>query len=345
MTLRILRLPLQTVKTRLAGYENIFVVCDGRVRHIADALGIGERGRLAIDAREETKTLATVLEIERWLLEQNADRSAFLLAVGGGITTDLAGFAASIYKRGIRFGFVPTTLLAQVDAAVGGKNGVNLDGFKNMLGVIRQPEMTFLCPEVLETLPYREFVSGSAELLKSFLLDDTDGLYAKAVTLLAAIHAAPEPAAAVRTASASLQKLVATAAGIKAGIVQRDPEEHGERRKLNLGHTFAHAIEQRSGGSVPHGEAVAIGILLAARLSEKLGIAAPGLALRLETDFRRCGLPVSCPYPLPELAEAMRKDKKADGEIIHFILPRTVGDVGIYDLSLTELNLETHENA
>jgi len=331
--IEILEVPLPSVREHLADYENLFVVCDRHVSGLAETLKLPAAGWKVIDANEERKTMETVLEIQRWLMNAGADRDAFLLGIGGGVTTDLTGFTASIYKRGIRFGFLPTTLLAQVDASIGGKNGVNLDDFKNMIGVIRQPEMTFLCPEVLETLPYRQFLSGAAELLKTFLIDNTDGHYEKAVDLLGQIHAATDPAAAIRSQTIPLRNLIAAAARIKAGVVQRDPDEHGERRILNLGHTFAHAIEKHSAGKIPHGEAVAIGIVLAARLSEAEGLARHGLAGQLTEDFQRCGLPVTCPCPVRELSEAMKKDKKAEGSFIHFVLPIEIGHVEIRNLS------------
>ena len=282
-----------------------------------------------LDASEKAKDMATVLDLCSWLLEAGADRSSLLLAVGGGITTDLAGFAACIYRRGIRFAFVPTTLLAQVDAAIGGKTGVNFLDFKNMLGVIRQPDFTFECAQVLRTLPRRDFLSGAAELLKTFLIDNTGNAYEKTVALLSA------PAD-----SATLQTLIAAAAKVKAGIVSRDEQERGERRCLNLGHTFAHAIEheaRQAGLDITHGEAVAVGILLAARLSEAMGLAPKGLAARLEADWTACGLPTSVPFDLGTLTAAMTKDKKAEGDKIHFILPVKVGEVIIKDLSVEEV--------
>jgi len=331
--IEILEVPLPSVRERLADYGKIFVVCDRHVSGLAEALKLPAAGWKIIDANEGRKTMETVLEIQRWLMDAGADRDAFLLGIGGGITTDLTGFAASIYKRGIRFGFLPTTLLAQVDASIGGKNGVNLDDFKNMIGVIRQPEMTFLCPEVLETLPYRQFLSGTAELLKTFMIDNTGGHYERAVDLLGQIHASTNPAAAIRSRTVPLRNLIGAAARIKAEIVRRDPEEMGERRKLNLGHTFAHAIEKHSAGKIPHGEAVAVGTILAAKLSEAKGLARSGLSGQLTEDFRRCGLPVACPYPVQELSEAMKKDKKAEGSFIHFVLPLEIGHVEIRDLS------------
>ena len=389
---------------------DVFVVCDRAVLPLAEDLVREGRTRpviravLALETSEERKNLDTVMDICRWLLENGADRSSMLLAIGGGITTDMAGFAASIYKRGIRFAFVPTTLLAQVDAAIGGKTGVNFMDLKNMLGVIRQPEWTWICPEPLRTLPLRDFRGGAAELLKTFLIEDKNDNYARAVRLLTRLcghtacpapvfpgsatnrtgtDACPETDAAMggggqdaggpgsaRTAcmdpeaERELQDLIAEAAAVKAGVVSRDAEERGERRKLNLGHTFAHGIEseaRKQGYDISHGEAVAIGILLAARLAEALGLTesslteptgvteenpgrtdavaafgTKGLAARLEADFSACGLPAASPFPLEALAGAMTKDKKAEGGAVRFILPVTVGAVVEKTLTVPE---------
>lgn len=281
----------------------------------------GVRGSIAIEATEEGKSMETVLLIARSLLEAGASRKALVLAVGGGITTDLAGFAASIYKRGVRYANVPTTLLAQVDAAIGGKTGVNFDSYKNMLGVIVQPVFTFICAEVLRTLPRRDFLSGAAEMLKTFVIENEDDHYGKAVRCLS-------------DSGDGIQDLVFAAAAVKAGVVSRDPFEAGERRKLNLGHTFAHAIEheaRQNGDDITHGEAVAMGMILAARLSDATGIST-GMEARLTQDFTAVGLPVQCPYPPETLAAAMDKDKKAEGGLVHFVLPERVGSVIIRDL-------------
>ena len=325
----------------------VYVVCDGNVRDKAVTLinaaegrsyGFVFRGLLPIIATEQGKVMSTVLDIAGWLLENGADRDALLLAVGGGITTDMAGFAASIYKRGIGFACVPTTLLAQVDAAIGGKTGVNFDSYKNMLGVIRQPEFTYLCPEVLETLSLRDMLSGASELLKSFIIED-DGNYAKAVNFLSGLRKAGDSAEFLRENKRTFAELICGAASVKAGVVSRDQFENGERRKLNLGHTFAHSIERNArtaGLDITHGEAVAIGIVLAARLSERTGIAEPGLAARIESDFAFSGLPGASPFSLDELVPAMAKDKKAEGGIVHFVLIEKIGKVTIENLSVEE---------
>ena len=321
---------LDEIAPLLAEEPEVFVVYDENAAWVASAVIAampGVRGSIALEATEEDKSMETVLLIVRSLLEAGASRKAFLLAVGGGITTDLAGFAASIYKRGIRYANVPTTLLAQVDAAVGGKTGVNLDDYKNMLGVIVQPVFTFVCAEVLRTLPRRDFQSGAAELLKTFIIENEDDHYGRAVRWLTA-----------GGSEAELQELVLAAAAVKAGVVSRDPFESGERRKLNLGHTFAHAIEHEArqhGDDITHGEAVAMGILLAARLSDALGVS-NCLERLLTEDFTAAGLPTKCPYPVGSLADAMDKDKKAEGDLVHFVLAERIGSVVILDLTVAE---------
>ena len=321
---------LQALTPLLEAYPKVFLVYDRNVAWVAQEIAAAcpPAGMKVLDASEKAKDMATVLDLCSWLLEAGADRRSLLLAVGGGITTDLTGFAACIYRRGIRFAFVPTTLLAQVDAAIGGKTGVNFLDFKNMLGVIRQPDFTFECAQVLRTLPRRDFLSGAAELLKTFLIDNTGNAYEKAVAFLSA------PAD-----SATLQTLIAAAAKVKAGIVSRDEQERGERRCLNLGHTFAHAIEheaRQAGLDITHGEAVAVGILLAARLSEAMGLAPKGLAARLEADWTACGLPTGVPFDLGTLTAAMTKDKKAEGDTIHFVLLSSIGQVEIRKISAAE---------
>lgn len=315
---------LADVASLLAGESEVFVVYDRNVEHVAKGIP-GQAGNdkgcmLAIETSEQLKTIQTVEKIERWLIEGKASRGALILAIGGGITTDMAGFAAAIYKRGIRWAALPTTLLGQVDAAIGGKTGVNLDGYKNMVGAFHMPEFTFIVPGVLETLPAREMRAGLAEMLKTFIIGNGEA-YEKAVS------------------GADWSWLVYEAAKIKARVVEADPFEHGERAKLNLGHTFGHAIEheaQESGDDIMHGEAVAMGIILAARLSEAIGLAEKGLAQRLKADFEACGLPAECPYTLNTLVQAMKLDKKAAGGKVKFILPVKPGDVVIKEMTVEE---------
>lgn len=276
---------------------------------------------LWVHASEEEKTLATVERLTTQLFDLQADRTTFLLGVGGGITTDLVGFTAAIFKRGLPFGFVPTTLLAQVDASIGGKNGVNFDRYKNMLGTFRQPEFVYIDTDFLQTLPLRQLRCGAAEMLKTFLLADKRA-YEEAVK----VFRAEKPQVP--------QWLVGRAGEIKQALVAQDPEDYGVRRLLNLGHTFGHAIEKCS-TQYEHGEAVAIGIALAARMAVEKGLMATEEADRIVDDLRAVGLPVEPPVSAEELRSAILQDKKRTGERLWFVLPETIGKATLWEESVT----------
>lgn len=323
----------------------------------------------AVEATEEAKTMDSVMEMCSWLMEKGADRDAVLVAIGGGITTDMVGFTAGIYKRGVRFVTVPSTLLAQVDAAIGGKTGVNFEKYKNILGVISQPAITFIWPSLLATLPRRDFLSGAAEMLKTFMIED-GGNYLKAADLFFDMSSEYNMEVLMNGKDAkktwtgimnkhmdTLCELIGAAADVKAGVVSRDPFEKDERRKLNLGHTFAHAIEtlaQRDGGErfqdpddpqqthgVTHGEAVAKGLVLAARLADRYFRKDKNDPTELEgmvsNDLWDSDIPCYCPYTVEEMAETMKKDKKAEGGKIHFVLPKSIGNVVTVELTVEEV--------
>ena len=344
----------------LEPYRSIFTIVDRNVAEkcpaasqMMEILKKHSSQIMHVNPSEQTKTLETVMGVCTWLLENNADRDALILAVGGGITTDMAGFAASIYKRGVRFAFVPTTLLSQVDASIGGKTGVNFDKYKNILGVIRQPAFTYICPQVLESLPQRDFLSGAAEMLKTFIIED-NGNYQKAADLFFDISWK----SILAKHRKALTELITAAARVKAGVVSRDQFEKGERRKLNLGHTFAHAIEtlvQREAASktgaeeqqerfpdgVTHGEAVAMGLVLAAKLADRYyrndHSDPTALEAKISTDLWDSNIPCYCPYTIEEMAQIMKKDKKAEGGKVHFVLPKAIGDVEIVDLTVEQV--------
>lgn len=344
------------LRKTLDSYPQVFVVCDRIVEAFARLLG--DYPTLTLYASESTKTPETAVEICRWLLEHGADRDALVIAVGGGVTTDLVGFAASIYKRGIRYANIPTTLLCMVDAGLGGKTGVNLDDYKNMLGSFRQPEFTWLLPDVLRSLPRREFLSGAAEMLKTFIIDNRDDGYARTVKLLSAFASTGVSPVDTAAGLEELSALISAASAVKQDIVSRDPLERGERRVLNLGHTWAHAIEwwqhqpaEAASVAEPrrtytHGEAVAIGIIAAARKAEELGIAeavpsgAPRLSEKLAADFAACGLPTELPCGEDDLAAAVARDKKAEAskgsgsKTVNYVLPVRIGKVVISAVSL-----------
>ncbi|MDH5823512.1 3-dehydroquinate synthase [Luteimonas sp. RD2P54] len=266
-----------------------------------------------IPAGEASKTLAWFGRAIDALAALGARRDACVYALGGGVVGDLAGFAAACWMRGIDCVQLPTTLLAMVDSSVGGKTAVDLPQGKNLVGAFHPPRAVLADTAVLRTLPPRELRAGLAEVVKYGALGDAaflDWLQAHADALLAM-----EPAA--------LAEAVARSCTHKARIVARDPFEHGERALLNFGHTFGHAIETEQGyGGLNHGEAVAVGMVLAARLSEGLGLAPAADTLRLRTLLARFGLPVDVPAGLdPEaLLAHMRLDKKATAGGLRFIV-------------------------
>ena len=314
---------LRLLEQRLQGRE-AYAILDHNVRE-PRLEGLFRPDRiLRLEAGEGAKRMATVEMLAAKLLEAGADRDALLVGIGGGTTTDLTGLLAALYQRGVACALVPTTLLAQIDAAIGGKNGVNLEGYKNMLGTFRQPEFIYICPPLTGTSDDR---GGIAELLKTFLLCDP-AAYARAV-----VHfSAPLPRCAAERLA-----LIRRAVEIKSNIVEEDFLDEGRRHLLNLGHTFGHAIEKCTAEKVSHGDAVAIGIILAAETAGRLGEAEPALAERLRRDFSACGLPTESPLPREVLLEAVVKDKKVREGAIRFVLPVAVGRVIVQPLKPEEL--------
>lgn len=359
----------------LKDYNSVYLIIDRNVESLFEnsiLKRLNDSGKIVglfrLDANEANKSLETVSQIVGEMLELSLNRDAFVLGIGGGITTDLAGFVSSIYKRGVSFGFVPTTLLSQVDAAIGGKNGVNYKGLKNMLGVIAQPKFSLISPNVLKTLPKSVFLEGVSELLKTFIIADSDAYYTSIDLLVNGLKGkilSGEDSLSENSPITEFVKeefswerftnLSYKAAKIKANIVQQDPYEHGLRRVLNLGHTFAHAIETLSArcdtseaatenlskkvdiskseyGRISHGDAVAMGIILSTLLSDDKTLYA-----RLKQDFEFVGLPTNCPFEITELASVMKKDKKAEGKIVHFVVPQAIGYCEIIDFSVGEV--------
>jgi 3-dehydroquinate synthase len=285
------------------------------VRH---ALGPKETDVFLLPDGEAHKSFDNVGRVLAELARKGASRDATIVALGGGVVGDLAGFAAALWMRGIAFVQIPTTLLAMVDSSVGGKTGVNLPQGKNLVGAFHQPRAVFIDPETLRTLPERELLAGIAEVIKYAAIGDCDfmaWLETQATLLLA-------------RDSAALQHAVETSVRHKARVVQADEQERGERALLNFGHTFGHAIEAATAYKrFLHGEAVAIGMLTAARLSAALGMANGADAERLQALLEKFGLPTRIPNDLDDsaLLALMRLDKKAQSGQLRLILWRGMG--------------------
>jgi len=280
---------------------------------------------ITIGTGEGIKTLETIAFVYKRLVALEADRSTFIVGIGGGIVCDITGFVASTYLRGVKFGFVSTTLLSQVDASVGGKNGVNFDGFKNMVGVFNQPEFVICDMNLLTTLDHRDRLCGFGEIVKHALIADA-GMFS---------YLEDNIQAALALDPVVIEKLVWDSVAIKSGVVNRDEKERGERRKLNFGHTFGHAIEKKSG--IPHGEAVSIGMVAAARLSVQKGILSAAVVDRIENLLQGLGLPTRSSINPKELFIAMKKDKKREGVSIHFVFLKDLGSCMVEEIRLDAL--------
>jgi len=280
---------------------------------------------ITIETGEMIKTLDTVGGIYEQLLELGADRSSFILGIGGGIVCDVAGFVASTYMRGLRFGFVSTTLLSQVDASVGGKNGVNFGGYKNIVGIFNQPEFVICDQQLLQTLPAEEFNSGFAEIVKHGAIAD-DQLFS---------YLEQNWDRALEHDPAVIEKVVYESVIIKATIVDRDATEQGERRKLNFGHTLGHAIEKVL--QISHGEAVSAGMVLASRLSEKNGYLQVEDTARLSSLLEKFNLPVQLDFDRQSVIEAVGKDKKREGQSLKFVLLKRIGEAVVEEVSIHDI--------
>ena len=278
---------------------------------------------LTVPAGERSKDFPTLQQVVDGILSARLERGDAVIALGGGVVGDLAGFAAAIARRGMDFIQVPTTLLAQVDSSVGGKTGINVPQGKNLVGAFHQPKLVIADTDTLDTLPAREFAAGYSELAKAALILDADMF-----TALERDRAEIFAGGPARTAA------IARACSIKAAIVAEDERETGRRALLNLGHTFGHALEAWCGydaGRLIHGEAIAIGIALAFRFSRDLGEAPPGDVARVEAHLEACGLPTSLadiqggrPDPA-QLVAIMHQDKKVERGALAFVLAKGIG--------------------
>ncbi len=311
---------------RLGRFSRAVVITDSNVQDLyAVAVAESLTEQLPVDivsvaAGEESKSLGTAAGLWEGLIELGADRKSVVVAVGGGVVGDLAGFMAATYARGIRFVQVPTTLLAQVDSSVGGKVGINLTEAKNMVGAFLQPLAVLIDTDTLRTLPEREYVAGLGEVVKYGVILDAELFAYLEQNIKTLIARDPQV----------LQQVVARCCQLKADIVRQDErEETGLRAVLNYGHTFGHALETLTHYKrYLHGEAVAIGMQCAASLAERLGHVAPGLAERQGRLMAALGLPVEMPKLDPQkILASMMHDKKVEHGQLRLVLPTRLGQV------------------
>ncbi len=328
---------LRNLKQRLPrlirGLEptGVWILLDRRAEPvIAPALDVAMAGIdlpkrvFRFTATERNKSLGQLEKLAGAFIRAGADRGGLVLGIGGGITTDMAGFLAATLMRGCAWGAVPTTLLGMSDAALGGKTAVNLPEGKNLLGAFHQPSFVLADIASLRTLPDREWGCGLGEVLKS-------GMIASPALLRRIEKTEPR---AIRRADSETLALARAAAQVKMKIVQADPLESGPRKLLNLGHTFGHALETAAGPrKLAHGEAVGLGLLCACRMSVDLGYARPAYAAQVLALLQRCGLPVRYPGRLPSaaaLGKLIGRDKKKVGKTVDVILPIRPGVCEIF---------------
>lgn len=329
---------IQISSGAIAGAADDVISCLGDLSHAilitdeavmerwAEPVAEGLRSRsvkvdvMAVPSGETSKSVEQLEVLWRWMLDCGGDRRSVVIVVGGGVVGDLAGFAAASFTRGIRFVQIPTTLLAMVDSSVGGKTGINLPGAKNMVGAFWQPSLVLVNTDVLSTLPDRDLSSGLAEVIKYGVIDDAEFFQWLEENAAALVDRDP----------AALRYAVQQSCESKARVVGEDERETSGRRViLNYGHTFAHAIEATAGyGKVLHGEAVAIGMQMAAKLAIDLGICDEDLLPRQTKLIQACRLPTTfaeadCEAMLP----VMKRDKKVAHGKLRFILPTKIGAV------------------
>lgn len=316
------RMILLIAKNHKAGrYAVITDECVGRLygKKILSALkDIGLNAALIeFPAGEASKNINTVMTITGKLMEMGADRETCLIALGGGVVGDVVGFVASIFMRSIPYLQIPTTLVAQVDSSIGGKTGVDLPYGKNLVGSFYQPAAVFASLNFLETLPDKEFNNGLAEIIKYGIIDD-EQMFRTLEDNMDALKA-KDPKL--------LLNVVENCCQIKKSVVEIDEKEEGLRRILNFGHTLGHALESVSKYSITHGEGVAMGMVAAARISEKMGYLKSTEPARIEALIHQTGLPVKIPTSLDreKIIAQMKMDKKKKGDMVHFVLLKKIG--------------------
>ena len=295
--------------------KRVIVISDSNIdRTHHDLLSPYEH--ILIGQGEQAKSLVTLEDIYRQLIELGADRSVFILGIGGGIVTDIAGFVGATYMRGVEFGFVTTTLLGSVDASVGGKNGVNVGGFKNMVGTFSQPRFVICDVALLHTLSDREFRAGLAEVVKTAILGDEELFELLERTSFEELRQNEE----------LLNEVIIRSVKVKAAVVAEDEREGGRRRILNLGHTVAHAIEKCT-SKFSHGEAVAIGLFHITKSALVQKIIAENDAERIFSLIEKFGFCTAQPIEHKQMLDAIKGDKKRSGNALHIILPTAIGAV------------------
>ncbi|PKQ61205.1 3-dehydroquinate synthase [Labilibaculum filiforme] len=304
--------------------KKCFLICDENIyKHYSDF--VKQFDYIVMGCGEGNKNWLTVEKIIEQLLDRGADRNSFLLGMGGGLVSDVTGFVASIFMRGLEFGFISTSLLSQVDASVGGKNGINFGKLKNMIGRFNPPRFVICDPVLLQSLPKREVRSGFGEVIKHAFIKDENLYYFLKENREALLNLDPN----------LMEDLVYRAVSIKTEVVEGDPLEKGERKKLNFGHTIGHAIENNS--DLTHGEAISVGMNLACRISQDLCELSEDNTKKVNNLLNDFGLPLQHDVSAETINQYLIKDKKKNRSTIDFILLKKIGEATIVTIPIEEL--------
>ncbi len=302
-----------------------FIVVTDEIIYAQHPLKFEGYKTIVIKAGEEFKQQYSVDGILKQLIELEADRKTFIVGVGGGVVTDMVGYAASVYMRGLQFGFVPTTILAMVDAAIGGKNGVDVGMYKNLVGTFRQPQFLLYDYSFLATLPNDQWINGFAEIIKHACIKDAvlfEWLQDKSIA-----YFQQEPAA--------LGELIEKNVAIKSTVTTEDEFEKGDRKLLNFGHTFGHAIENIY--QLPHGHAISIGMMIACEMSEQMrGFSFEDKAA-VKKLLEQYGLPTTFNFDKEKVWNLMKLDKKRVSDFMSFILLNKIGDAVVEQIPMAKL--------
>lgn len=316
-------IPFNSIDEFLNGRNALFILDSNVLNLYKDMF---ERKRVIdIGNGENIKNLNTAEALYSMLLDEGVDKSWIIVGVGGGVITDLTGFVASTFMRGIPFAFVPTTLLAQVDASIGGKNGIDFKGYKNMIGTIKQPEFCLIDTNFLKTIPENQFRSGLAEVVKSAIIADRN--------LFQTLEMKDKQI--IDLHQSTIEQLISETVRIKVSIVERDQFENLERMKLNFGHSIGHAIELVKG--IPHGMAVSIGMVVESKISLNRGILDEDEYIKIKTVLSKFGLPTEIRADKSAILEALMKDKKKRGEKIGLTIIEGIGQSHVEMISIDEV--------
>ena len=315
---------------KLVSKEKVVIITDNNIASIYAEKLKGWKV-IAVPAGEQNKQQSTVDKVILELIKLQGDRQTFIIGIGGGVVTDIAGYIASVYMRGVKFAFVPTSILAMVDAAVGGKNGVDVGIYKNLVGVIRHPEFLLYDYSFLKTLPHEEWINGFAEIIKHACIKDE-----KLFELL--------ENNSLETFQQSLEKIAALIkrnVELKYNVVVNDEFETGERKLLNFGHTLGHAVENIY--QLPHGSAVSIGMVAACKISEDLNNFPDTESVRVNNLLKKYHLPVDLQFDKEKVWDVLLMDKKKSGDTMNFILLKKIGSGVVKSIPLTKLkNIFNH---